>query len=245
MTRQRRDEAEQRRLIAELARSNTDLEEFAYVASHDLKSPLRAIDSLSLWLQEDLAPVLSEESAKHLRLLRQRAQRMERLLDDLLAYSRAGRVEADIQTVDVAKLIARVAELLDPPPGFAVEAVPPLPVFATAHTPLHQIFANLIGNAIKHHDRKEGTIRVSVRDDGPFYAFTVEDDGPGIPVQYHERIFGMFQTLRPRDQVEGSGIGLALVKRLVLHYGGEVSVASCGERGSAFHFTWPKQLPPP
>ena len=243
ITAQRQAETEQKRLLAELARSNTDLEEFAYVASHDLKAPLRAIDSLSLWLQEDLTPVLTDESAKHLRLLRQRTQRMERLLDDLLAYSRAGRVEADIHPVDVAKLIARVVESLDPPRGFSVEVVPPQPVFTTARTPLHQIFANLIGNAIKHHDRKEGTIRVTARDDGAFYEFSVEDDGPGIPAQYHERIFGMFQTLKPRDAVEGSGIGLALVKRLVVHYGGRVRVVCRGERGTAFLFTWPKQPP--
>jgi PAS domain S-box-containing protein len=245
VTKRRQDEAEQKRLTAELSRSNTDLEQFAYVASHDLKAPLRAIDSLSLWLQEDLAPLLTQESAKHLTLLRQRTQRMERLLDDLLAYSRAGRVEADIRTVDVAQLIARIAELLDPPPGFAIEVVPPQPVFATALTPLHQVFANLIGNAVKHHDRKEGIIRVTTRDLGDFYEFTVEDDGPGIPAQYHERIFDMFQTLKPRDQMEGSGIGLALVKRIVLHYGGTVGVLNRGERGSAFHFTWPKTLPHP
>jgi signal transduction histidine kinase len=226
----------------ELERSNHDLEQFAFVASHDLKAPARAIHSIAGWLEEDLGAAVSAESRNHLRLLRQRTERMERLLDDLLAYSRAGRVNADVRPVDVGDLLAQITALLAPPPGFVVRGVPPLPVFDTARTPLTQVLQNLVANAIKHHDRREALIEVRAREDGAFYELVVEDDGPGIPEQHHERIFGMFETLRPRDEVEGSGIGLALVRRLVEHYGGRVTVANRPGRGSAFRFTWPRVI---
>ena len=235
-------EARQRKLLDELSRSNTDLEQFAYVASHDLKSPLRAIDSLAGWLQEDLANVLVGDSRKHLDLLRHRTHRMERLLDDLLAYSRAGRVPADIVRTDTSRLLAEIVEMISPPPGFTVTSVPTLPVFATAVTPLRQVITNLIANAIKHHDRPSGAIELSARRVGERYEFTIADDGPGIPPEFHERIFGMFQTLRPRDEVEGSGIGLALVRRIVARYGGTVTVECPPPRGSRFCFTWPQTI---
>jgi PAS domain S-box-containing protein len=233
-------EARQRRLLDELSRSNTDLEQFAYVASHDLKSPLRAINSLAGWLQEDLESVLTGDSRKHLELLRQRTHRMERLLDDLLAYSRAGRVPADIVGVDVARLVAEIVEMVNPPAGFTVRLEPPSPVFETAVTPLRQVLTNLIANAIKHHDRPAGVVEVVVREAGEWWEFTVADDGPGIAPEFHERIFGMFQTLRPRDEVEGSGIGLALVRRIVARYGGAATVACREPRGSVFRFKWPQ-----
>ncbi len=235
-------ETRQRRLLEELSRSNTDLEQFAYVASHDLKSPLRAIDSLAGWLQEDLESVLTGDSRKHLDLLRQRAHRMERLLDDLLAYSRAGRVPADIVAVDVARLVGEIGEMIHIPAGFTVRLNPPAPVFATAVTPLRQVLTNLIANAIKHHDRAAGVIEIAVAEAGEWFEFTVADDGPGIPPEFHERIFGMFQTLRPRDEVEGSGIGLALVRRIVARYGGKATVACREPRGSIFRFQWPKTI---
>jgi len=245
ITARKQAEAAQQRLLAEVSRSNTDLEQFAFVASHDLKAPLRAIDSLASWLQEDLEPVLTAESRRHLGLLRQRSGRMERLLEDLLAYSRAGRTAADLVSVDVGRLVADIAELLNPPPGFIIQLQPPAPVFTTAATPLRQVLTNLIANAIKHHDQPKGVIQVAVRDQGEFYEFSVADDGPGILPEFHERIFGMFQTLRPRDEVEGSGIGLALVKRIVTRYGGGVTVECRQPRGSRFRFRWPKEIPPP
>ena len=242
ITTRKQAEVAQQRLLAEVSRSNTDLEQFAFVASHDLKAPLRAIDSLASWLQEDLEPVLTAESRRHLDLLRQRARRMERLLDDLLAYSRAGRTAADLVRVDVGKLVADIFELLNPPPDFVIQLPAPAPVFTTAVTPLRQVITNLIANAIKHHDQPKGVIQVAVRDQGDFYEFSVEDDGPGVLPEFHERIFGMFQTLRPRDEVEGSGIGLALVERIVTRYGGAVTVECRQPRGSIFRFRWPKEI---
>ena len=227
---------------AELARSNAELDQFAYVASHDLKAPIRAIDSLATWIAEDAADALPPESARHLALLRQRAERMERLLDSLLAYSRAGRGEADPEPVDLRALVREATALVEPPEGFDVRVEGAFPTVETARAPLALVVRNLVSNAIKHHDRPDGRVTVSartVRRDGRGWAeVTVSDDGPGIAPEYQNRVFGLFQTLRPRDEVEGSGMGLAIVKKAVESRGGAISVTSEG-RGAMFRFTWP------
>lgn len=242
MVERKRLELRRQRLLDELSRSNTDLEQFAYVASHDLKAPLRAIDSLAVWLEEDLDQVLTESSREHLQLLRQRTERMERLLEDLLTYSRASRVPADIASIDARALVLQAVELVNLPAGFEVGLPNPDFVLLTAVTPLRQVLTNLIANAIKHHDRTSGQVQISLDEAGEMLNFSVADDGPGIPVEFHERVFGMFQTLRPRDEVEGSGIGLALVKRIVTRYGGDVRIESRVPRGIEIRFSWPKVI---
>ncbi|MBI1367998.1 MAG: PAS domain S-box protein [Planctomycetes bacterium] len=224
----------------ELARSNADLEEFAYAASHDLRAPLRAIANLSEWIEEDAGPSLSDDARSHLSLLRRRVNRMQRLIDDLLTYSRATRQHEQAERVDVAKLLEDVIFLLNPPGTFTIRIQPGMPAFHTDKAPLSQVFTNLIGNAVKHHDKPDGRIDINVTDEGAFYRFTIRDDGPGIPLEFRERIFKMFHTLRSRDEVETSGVGLALVKKLVERRGGRVWVESAEARGSMFHFTWPK-----
>ncbi len=226
----------------ELERSNKELEQFAYVASHDLKSPLRAIESLSLWIKEDLEASLTEQSRKYLDLLCQRVNRMEKLLDDLLEYSRIGRVRYDIREIDLRELVQSIWEMLNAGESFHIEINNTLPVFSTAVTPLSKVLRNLINNAIKHHDNPQGEIIVSGNDSGDWYEFKVEDDGPGIPVEFHERIFGMFQTLKPRDEVEGSGIGLAVVKKTIEQLGGKVFLKNRNPRGTSIRFTWPKRI---
>jgi signal transduction histidine kinase len=235
------------RYAAALARSNQDLEAFAYVAAHDLRSPLRAIRSLSTWIEEDLKEHLVGESKENLALLRARVKRMEDLLQSLLDYSRAGRATGDVADVDVASMAREAWDLLGAPEGFRLELAPDLPRFRAARAPFEQVVRNLLSNATKHHDRPTGVVSLSA--DGPrdgAFAFTVTDDGPGIPPEYHEQVFGMFKTLKPRDKVEGSGMGLALVKRLVERHGGTVRIASPtradaggGGRGTTLRFTWP------
>ena len=228
---------------AELERSNQELDQFAYIASHDLRAPLRAIHTLASWIREDSGLILPPPSQEHLVKLQARAQRMERLLDDLLDYSRAGRFRHTPETVDTGELTRNVVELLAPPAGFAVEIGPAMPTILTERVPLETVLRNLIGNSIKHHHAPaQGCLRVSALitlPAGEWVEFTVADDGPGIAPEFHARIFGMFQTLRPRDQVEGSGVGLAIVKKMVESRGGQVSVASQTGHGAKFCFTWP------
>lgn len=228
-----------------LKRSNQDLAQFASIASHDLKSPLRAIDTLASWISEDLGENQSPAIRENLRLMRQRVRRMERLLDDLLAYSRADKVKDAVRPVQVREMVAEITALIEVPPGFRVQLLGEPAGFTTAATPLRTVLQNLVNNAVKHHDRKTGLIEISVHERGDFYEFQVDDDGPGIPPEHHERIWGMFQTLQPRDKVEGSGIGLALIKRLVQHYGGVVGLQNRTPRGARFSFTWPKTISSP
>jgi PAS domain S-box-containing protein len=225
---------------AELERSNRELDHFAYVASHDLKAPLRAIDNLSKWIESDAAALLPHDSQEHLAKLRGRVHRMERLLDDLLAYSRAGRVQHAPERVATGDLVRSIFDLLSPPPEFQLIMEDPLPTLVTQRVPLETVLRNLMGNAIKHHQRNDGCIRVTARDMLNWVEFSIADDGPGIAPGFHERIFELFQTLQPRDQVEGSGMGLAIVKKTVESVGGHTAVEAAAGKGAVFRFTWPK-----
>jgi PAS domain S-box-containing protein len=225
------------RLTRQLEERNRELDQFAYITSHDLKAPLRGIANLAQWIEEDLGEHATEAIRQQLELLRGRAHRMEALIEGILQYSRIGRTGETPQPVDVARLLDEVVDLLAPPPG-AVTVEPAMPTIVAERVPLQQVFHNLIGNALKHGGPE---VHVSVgcerRDD--CFAFTVADDGPGIAPQYHDRIFGIFQTLASRDRVEGSGLGLALVKKIVEHSGGQISLRSAEGQGAAFTFTWP------
>ena len=237
-------EAERERLIEALARSNRELDEFAFVASHDLKAPLRVIDNASNWLEEDLADKLDAESRENLGLLRSRVRRMDRLLDDLLEYSRIGRKtnEQWRQVLTGAQLRDDIIALVQQREGFTITFDPSFKGISVTRMPLQQILMNLIGNALKHHDRETGKILVKAETLETTYLISVIDDGPGIPDEYREQIFKMFQTLRPRDRVEGSGMGLAIVRKHIDVLGMSLSVERAGERGSIFAFTYPRPL---
>jgi PAS domain S-box-containing protein len=226
----------------ELKRSNKDLNDFAYVASHDLKAPLRGIMQLASWIEEDIEGNASDETKKHLKLLQNRTARLEKLLDDLLTYSRIGHHREEVEEVDVLEMVQALYNLLVPPVGFSLNIIEPLPVLITLSTPLDVIFRNLIGNAIKHHDKPDGIISISVIEYNKYYEFSVTNDGPGIDFKHHDKIFEMFQTLRPRDEVEGSGMGLSIIKRMLESHGGYIKVTSDGERGVSFIFSWPKNF---
>ena len=231
------------KLNRELTRINEELEQFTYVASHDLKAPLRAVGTLAEWIEEDLSAGNREEVEKHLGLMRGRVKRMETLLADLLKFARIGQNAAELQEVDTGALVRELADLIDPPDGLEVLVAGEMPTLFTAVAPLEHLFLNLIGNAIKHHDQTLGRVTVSCDDpdaQGPMVTFRVSDDGPGIPAAYRQKIFRVFQTLRPRDEVESSGMGLAIVKKIIQAAGGEIQVEDAAPRGTAFVFTWPR-----
>jgi PAS domain S-box-containing protein len=232
----------QARLTRQLAERNRELDQFAYITSHDLKAPLRGIANLAQWIEEDLGEHATAEIRQQLELLRGRAHRMEALIDAILQYSRVGRAGDAPQQVDVGRMLDEVVDLLAPAPG-AVRVEGAMPTILTERVPLQQTFHNLIGNSLKH-GGPEVRVTVSSAEAGEFYAFTVADTGPGIAPQYHERIFGIFQTLASRDKVEGSGLGLALVKKIVETQGGTVTLDSDEGRGAAFTFTWPRESAP-
>ena len=232
--------AEQR--AKDLARSNKDLDDFAYVASHDLKAPLRGIDQLACWVTEDIESGNFTEIPANLKMMRSRVQRLETLLNDLLAYSRANRKADTITIINCDTFITEMYSLISPPIGFKLEIIGEMPNFSTVKAPFTQVMRNLLSNAIKHHNKEQGHIQVRCDVQGEFYQFSIEDDGPGIKEDYQEDIFKMFRTLKPRDETEGSGMGLALIRKIVQHYHGNVSVKSMLGQGSIFYFTWPKHI---
>ncbi|WP_437288408.1 ATP-binding protein [Sorangium sp. So ce406] len=229
-------------LIEALAKTNQELDQFAYVASHDLKAPLRGIANLSEWIEESLTGKMDGETQEHLHLLRGRVRRLETLIDGILHYSRAGRVRGDVVSVDTGQLLAEVVELLSPPPEARVEIAPGMPTLVTERVPLQQVFQNLISNALKHARRSDPRVEVTCTDAGDFHEFAVRDNGPGIAPEYHDRIWGLFQTLESRDKVEGTGIGLSVVKKIVQSRGGSVWVTSHPGAGATFFVRWPKRV---
>ena len=233
---------EQADLALALERTNRELDSFAYAASHDLRAPLRGIANLAQWIEEDLLGLgdLKGETREMLELMRGRMHRMEGLIEGLLQYSRAGRTRGEPEQVDVKRLVKDVIDLLSPPETITFTIEPDLPTLQTERLLLQQVFMNLIGNAIKHTTRGDAAVAIGSRRVGPFYEFSVKDNGPGIAPEFHDRIWGIFQTLETRDRVEGAGIGLALVKKLVESQRGRAWVESAPGTGATFRFLWRK-----
>ena len=223
-----------------LRKRNQELDRFAYVTSHDLKAPLRAIANLATWLSEDLEGKIPEENQQQLGLMRSRVKRMDNLIQGLLDYSRVGRKKTVIKKIAVKDLIYEAIDSLSPPPEFEIVVSDSMPILETEAILLQQVFSNLIGNAIKYHPQQKGKIIVSVEEEENFYRFAVTDDGMGIAPQYHDRIFTIFQTLQARDTIESTGIGLSIVKKIVESKGGKIWVESQLGEGATFYFTWSK-----
>jgi signal transduction histidine kinase len=228
--------------FTELDRKNKELDQFAYVVSHDLKAPLRGIEVASRWVEEDMAQGLPATVREYLQMMRSRVHRMENLINGILALARIGRNTPIEETVDVQALLHEVVEMVSPPSSFKIEVQENMPVLYTARIQLQQVFSNLIGNAIKYHDRADGHIAITHWETDEFHEFSVSDDGPGIDPAYHERIFVIFQTLQERDAMESTGVGLSIVKKIVEWQGGSIQVFSELGKGATFTFSWPKEI---
>lgn len=227
--------------FTDLEKKNTELDQFAYVVSHDLKAPLRGIDNVLAWIEEDVGKHIDSQTEEYLSMIKGRVRRMENLINGILQVSRIGRSKKPLEEVKVAKLLDDVIEILSPPPGFEIRYQENLPVLYTEKVYLHQVFANLIGNAIKYHDKDRGHIFIGFKELDNFYRFYVKDDGPGIDPEYHKKIFVIFQTLQERDAFESTGVGLSIVKKILDDKGCTIELESEPGKGSTFYFTWPKQ----
>lgn len=239
----RRTELELEQRLNELARSNADLEQFAYVASHDLQEPLRMVASYNQLLARRYKGKLGEDADEFIGFTVEGVTRMQRLINDLLAYSRVGTRGADRVEVDLTKLYEATVQNLEQSikDNAAVITADPLPTIVADEHQMMQLLQNLIGNAIKFHGEASPQIHVGVRPQGGNYVFSVKDNGIGIDPQYFERIFVIFQRLNPRENYPGTGIGLAICKKIVERHGGRIWVESTPGQGSTVYFTLPKQ----
>lgn len=226
---------------AEAERKAQYLEQFAYVTSHDLKAPLRAVSNLAEWIEEDLDEKLDDVSREQLALLRDRVHRMHDLIEGLLEYSRVGGSTSSESYVDVRELLVEIIDSLSPPDGFSIKIKGDMPTIYVDRLQLGQIFSNLISNSLKHHGGRKGKIRIRSNNLGDNYEFSVCDNGQGIAPEYHDKIFLMFQSLESSDFENSTGIGLALVKKIVEEHGGTIRVESAEKEGACFYFTWPNK----
>jgi signal transduction histidine kinase len=226
--------------INELTKKNRELDQFAHIVSHDMKAPLRGIDNVVSWIEEDHKNELTPKVAEYLHLIKGRVIRGESLIQGLLTYARVGKEEESEEKIDTRALLEEVLENFSLKPGTSITISKDLPVIYSVKLPLLQIFSNLVGNALKYNDKTNGVIKVYHKDYPGHWEFFVSDNGPGISKNYHEKIFMIFQTLKDRDSFESTGVGLAIVKKILDSRGEEIKLESEKGMGTIFSFTWKK-----
>jgi signal transduction histidine kinase len=223
-----------------LQRKNEELDQFAHIVSHDLKAPLRGIDNVITWIEEDHSTELPPKIREYIQLIKGRLLRAENMIRGILLYARVGKETPEKEEINLDDFFKDIIENLALRPGLQLEVQKNLPRIFAEKIPLQQVLSNLISNAIKYHDKAEGHIKVYVKDAGDHYNFIVEDDGPGISKNYHEKIFAIFQTLQDRDSFESTGVGLAIVKKILDDRKQKMTLTSEPGKGSIFSFTWKK-----
>lgn len=225
---------------SELKDVNAELSSFAYIASHDLKAPLRGISQLSSWMVADYYDILDEEGRKKLNLIVDRTKHMHNLIEGILAYSRIGRLHEKFVKIDLNSRVREIIEILNPPKTIKVTIEDKLPIINGEMTLITQVFQNLLSNAIKYMGKPEGSITIKCISEQENWLFSIEDTGLGIEEKYYDKIFEMFQVLEARRNIDATGVGLSLVKRIVQKWEGKIWVESEVGQGSSFLFTLPK-----
>ena len=222
-----------------LEKKNRELDQFAYITSHDLKSPLRGINNLTEWIQEDMGEQMSPESKNHFTLLRGRVFRMEALINSILKYSRAGKTTEYQEQVNSKDIVYGVLEKTDLPANISILIDEQLPMVIANKKDIEEVFNVFISNAVNHNISLEPILNITFKNLGSRIEFCIADNGPGIPIEFHDKIFTIFQTLERRDDVENIGAGLAIGKKIVEDYGGKVWLKSEPKNGAKFYFDWP------
>ncbi|NBC27230.1 MAG: PAS domain S-box protein [Bacteroidetes bacterium] len=233
------------RKARELAASNAELEQFAFVASHDLQEPLRMITGFLARLEKKYEPLLDEKGKKYIHFATDGARRMRQIILDLLEFSRVGRMEDRLETVDLNEVVDEVLSLNKKQieEDQAIVDVDTLPQVTAAKGAMRQLFLNLVNNALKYHKKgRKPNVAIRVRDTGAHWEISVSDNGIGIHPDYSDKIFSIFQRLHSKEEYEGSGMGLAICKKIVETHGGRIGVESTINEGSRFYFTIPKNL---
>ncbi len=226
--------------ISQHQRKNRELDQFAHIVSHDLKAPLRGIDNVVSWIEEDHGKELPNKVNEYLGLIKGRIVRLENLIQGILSYALIGKEVQPKEKVMLQDLVEEIFESLPVKPGLRLETPVPLPIITTNKLPLSQVLTNLVSNSVKYHDKDSGFIRIHCTDKTDHFLFSVEDNGPGIAAIYHDKIFVIFQTLQDRDSFESTGVGLAIVKKILDDRKEKITVTSKPGEGVQFEFTWGK-----
>ena len=229
--------------ISELKRKNAELDQFAHIVSHDLKSPLRGIGNVVTWIEEDHGNELTPKVQQYLDLVKGRLERAENLIGGILTYARVGKEQQHHEPVDLRELLQEVLENQSLRPGTEVSLAPGLPVLFTERLPLFQVFSNLVSNAFKYNDKERARLAIWHEEEPDHYTFFVQDNGPGISPAYHRKIFQIFQTLQATEGPDSTGVGLAIVKKILDARQETIQVSSENGQGSTFSFTWKKTQP--
>ncbi len=226
----------------ELQHVNKELKDFAYIVSHDLKAPLRAISSLTNWIIEDYEAAFDEDGQEQLRLLKSRVSRMYQLLEGILSYSRIGRGKEQKEVLELNQLVSEVITTLLPSEHFEIEIIGKLPPVYADQTKIYQVFQNIISNAIKYNDKPVGKVTISceTKPEDQLHYFSSTDNGKGSPEEDYARVFKFFQTLEnDKKAMESTGVGWTLVQKVIKKYGGSISVTSKVGEGTTFIFSLP------
>jgi signal transduction histidine kinase len=228
--------------VQQLSQANRELKEFAYIAAHDLKAPVRAIGSLAGMISNDCRDILNEQCKEKLDMLVQRTERMNEFINGILKYATLGHEVVQKEKIDVSDAVKEaINQVVVPKEAVEIIIEDDLPVVTGQRAHITQVFQNLLDNAVKYMDKPKGQIKIGCVEQDNFWKFSVADNGPGIEEKYFDKIFQIFQTLTRRDKVEATGIGLSLVRKIVELYGGKVWVESKLGQGSTFYFTLLKQ----
>jgi signal transduction histidine kinase len=225
--------------INQLKRKNEELDQFAHIVSHDMKAPLRGIDNVVSWIEEDHEKELTPKVSEYMQLIKGRVVRGENLIQGLLAYARTGKEEHNKEEINTRQLVEEILENYTKS-QMKICVSEDLPVIYSERIPLFQVFSNLIGNAIKYNDKEHGEVKVYHKEFPGHYRFFIEDNGPGISRNHYEKIFIIFQTLQERDSFESTGVGLAIVKKILDARNEKIDIESEVGKGTIFSFTWKK-----
>ncbi|MBM1107478.1 PAS domain S-box protein [Aurantibacter crassamenti] len=232
-------EKEREILLKELEESNKGLQEYAHIVSHDLKSPLRSISALSTWLYEDYKNVLDENGVSQLNMMQEKVEAMDKLIDGILKYSTVSSDVVDNTQVDVNEVIKEITDIIYIPDHVQVKIVKKLPTLYADKTKIHQLFQNFLSNAVVHIEREVGLVNIDYKETATHWQFSIEDNGVGIPKEYHEKIFKIFESVGNKER--STGIGLSIVKKIIDLYEGLVWLESDPNTGTTFYFTLKKQ----
>lgn len=227
-------ELRNRLLLEKLERSNDELQEYAHIVSHDLKSPLRSIDALVSWIREDNQGKLDDITNKNFDLIESTLEKMENLIASVLEYSSIG-YDFDDREINLNNLLNEIEQIMLIPDHITLKILKELPIVMADNVQMQQLFQNLISNAIKYNDKENGLIEIDVKEYDEKFEFSVKDNGAGIDSKYHDKIFKIFHTLN--NNKEATGVGLSIVKKIVSHYEGELWLESEKGMGTTFYFT--------